>query len=133
MINLVLKALFAHHRPTFPDSLLTLTSPSFPSGHAMASMIFYGLIVYLIAQRVRVWRWRVLAAISAAVLIILIGFSRIYLGVHYLSDVLGGYAAGFVWLAFTITGVETLRRRRQNALHPATASDTPPPQPNGVS
>jgi len=133
LINLVLKALFARERPAFPDPLQTLTSPSFPSGHAMASMIFYGLIVYLIVRRVRVWHWRVLAAITGAVLIILIGFSRIYLGVHYLSDVLGGYAAGFVWLVFTITGVETLRRRRAYAMHPATASDTPPAQTNGVS
>ena len=127
VINLLLKALFARHRPVLPEPLLTLMSPGFPSGHAMASMIFYGLIVYFIVRRVRVWRWRVLAAITGAILIILIGFSRIYLGVQYLSDVLGGYAAGFVWLAFTITGVETLRRRREHTMHPATAADTPPP------
>jgi membrane protein DedA with SNARE-associated domain/membrane-associated phospholipid phosphatase len=126
LINLVLKALFARQRPTVPDPLLTLTSPSFPSEHAMASMIFYGLTVYLVVRRVRVWRWRVLAVLSGALLIILIGFSRIYLGVQYLSDVLGGYAAGFVWLAFTVTGVETLRRR-EHATHLATASHTSPP------
>src|SRR5262245_13873616 len=133
LINLVLKALFARAMPTLPDPLLTLTSPSFPSGHAMASMIFYGLIAYLIVRRVHVWRWRVLAVITGALLIVLIGFSRIYLGVHYLSDVLGGYAAGFVWLVFTLTGVETFRRRRELATHPATASDRPPAQPNSIS
>jgi undecaprenyl-diphosphatase len=127
VLNPVLKALFARQRPLFPDPLVTLTSYSFPSGHAMAAMIFYGLLVYFIIRRVVSWRWRVLAVITGAVLILLIGFSRIYLGVHYLSDVLGGYAAGLVWLAFTITGVET--RRRQYHGHPATVTDPKPPRP----
>ncbi len=112
LLNLALKAFFARQRPLFTDPLFILTSYSFPSGHAMASMIFYGLVVYLIVKRPIAWRWRALATITGAVLILLIGFSRMYLGLHYLSDVLGGYAAGLVWLAFTITGVETFHRQR---------------------
>jgi membrane-associated phospholipid phosphatase/uncharacterized membrane protein YbhN (UPF0104 family) len=133
LINLLLNTLFARHRPTVPDPLLTLTGASFPSGHAMAAMICYGLLVYLSVQRLGAWRWRVLVVVTGVVLIVLIGFSRIYLGVQYLSDVLGGYAAGVVWLAFTMTGIGTLRRRRQYDLQPATAADTSPPQPKGVS
>jgi undecaprenyl-diphosphatase len=112
LINLLLKALFARDRPTFPDPLLTAPGASFPSGHAMAAMIFYGLMMYFGVRWLTAWRWRVLVVVAGTVLIVLIGFSRIYLGVHYLSDVLGGYAAGLTWLAFTITGVETWRRRR---------------------
>jgi membrane-associated phospholipid phosphatase len=112
LINLLLKALFARDRPTFPDPLLTATGASFPSGHAMAAMIFYGLMIYFGVRWLTAWRWRVLVVVIGTVLIVLIGFSRIYLGVHYLSDVLAGYAAGLTWLAFTITGVETWRRRR---------------------
>jgi len=112
LINLLLKALFARDRPTFPDPLVTAIGASFPSGHAMASMIFYGLMIYFGVRWLTAWRWRVLVVVTGTVLIVLIGFSRIYLGVHYLSDVLAGYAAGLTWLAFTITGVETWRRRR---------------------
>jgi membrane-associated phospholipid phosphatase len=112
LINLLLKALFARDRPAFPEPLVTAPGSSFPSGHAMAAMIFYGLMMYFGVRWLTAWRWRVLVVVAGTVLIALIGFSRIYLGVHYLSDVLGGYMAGLTWLAFTITGVETWRRGR---------------------
>lgn len=114
LLDLLLKAIVVRQRPILLDPLLTLTSYSFPSGHAMGSMAFYGLIAYLVIGRVRRWRTRVTISMAAFVLILLIGFSRMYLGVHYLSDVLGGYAAGFVWLVVTITGVETVVRRRRH-------------------
>jgi len=113
ILDLLLKLIVARQRPTLLNPLLTLPDYSFPSGHAMGSMAFYGLLAYLIIRRVPLWRWRVAAAMIASVLILLIGFSRMYLGVHYFSDVLGGYAAGFVWLVITITGVETVVRRRR--------------------
>jgi len=131
LLNLALKAFFARQRPSFSDPLLTLTTYSFPSGHAMASMIFYGLLVYLIVKRTLSWRMCVFVVITGAVLILLIGFSRMYLGLHYLSDVLGGYAAGLVWLAFTITGVETFQHSRRHTPVPAT-TDTQPPRPKVV-
>ena len=132
LLDLPLKAIFARPRPTLPDPLLILLSYSFPSGHAMGSMAFYGLVAYLVIRHVRAWRWRVGVAIATALLVLLIGFSRMYLGVHYLSDVLAGYAAGFVWLVVTITGVETVVRRRQYLSQPDRAP-SPTSAPRNVS
>jgi membrane-associated phospholipid phosphatase len=117
LLDVILKLIFARPRPSLPDPLLALTSYSFPSGHAMGSMAFYGLLAYLAIQRLSTWRWRVAVVIAMVFLILLIGFSRMYLGVHYLSDVLAGYAAGFAWLVITITGVETIIRRRHDLSH----------------
>jgi membrane-associated phospholipid phosphatase len=89
----------------------------------MQSVIFYGLLGYLAMQQIRTWRARVGTIVVEVVLVILIGFSRLYLGVHYLSDVLAGYAAGVVWLACTITGVETVRRYRWDHAHTDTAPE----------
>jgi undecaprenyl-diphosphatase len=132
LLDVLLKIIFARPRPTLPDPLLVLTSYSFPSGHAMGSMAFYGLLAYVVIQRVSIWRWRVAVAIATVLLILLIGFSRMYLGVHYLSDVLAGYAAGFAWLVVTITGVETIIRRR-HYLSQADPSSASPPLPGDLS
>jgi undecaprenyl-diphosphatase len=117
LVNMLLKWLFARPRPMWPHPLVILTSYSFPSGHAMQSVMFYGLLGYLVIPRIASWRTRVWTVVAGVVLVVLIGFSRLYLGVHYLSDVLAGYAAGVVWLAFSITGIETVRRYRQDRAH----------------
>ncbi len=67
------------------------------------------------------WRWRALAVIGLVLILLLVGFSRIYLGVHYLSDVLAGMAVGLAWLALSLSAVETLRRW-QRALAPSRRS-----------
>lgn len=86
---------------------------SFPSGHSMGSLIAYGMLAYVL---VAYWpsgnRHRVAIVTSASVLVILIGLSRLYLGVHYLTDVVAGFAAGTLWLTACVTGVEIARRRR---------------------
>jgi membrane-associated phospholipid phosphatase len=86
------------------------TSYSFPSGHAMESFVAYGMLAYLAVLWLRTWEARVAVICGAALLVVLIGFSRMYLGVHYFSDVIAGYAAGGVWLSALITGAETMRR-----------------------
>ena len=111
LLNVLLKHLFVRPRPHFNNPLLTLTSYSFPSGHTLMATVFYGALCMLIVARVRKWRWRGLAIASAAGLILLVGFSRIYLGVHYLSDVLAAIAEGLAWLAFCLVLVEALERR----------------------
>lgn len=92
-----LKALLQVPRPTL-DPLYIEKLYSFPSGHSMNSFIFYCGLAYLTFHLTRNRRLSVLLSILAAILIFLIGFSRIYLGVHYPSDVIAGYIAGFWWL-----------------------------------
>jgi undecaprenyl-diphosphatase len=112
VLNHLLKVLFARPRPHFEHPLLVETSYSFPSGHAMESFVVYGMLAYFAVLALRSWESRVAAVFGAALLVVLIGFSRMYLGVHYLSDVLAGYAAGGVWLSALITGTETIRRSK---------------------
>lgn len=112
LLNVFVKDAFARPRPTFDDPLLTLHTYSFPSGHALGATVLYGLLAAFAVWKVRACRWRLPAAAAGGLLILLVCFSRIYLGVHYLSDVLGGIAEGVAWLALCMTGVSTLRRRR---------------------
>ena len=67
---------------------------SFPSGHAMMSLVIYGLIGYLLAVRLPRWRWWI--AIGTILIVTIIGFSRLYLGIHWPTDVAAGYAAGLI-------------------------------------
>ncbi len=113
VFNLVLKAAFRRPRPDHSE-ILSSESWSFPSGHAMLSLVAYGMLVYLITVHVPDSARRRLAILAggAAVLILAIGWSRIYLGAHHLSDVLAGYAAGTLWLSVCVSGIEVARRRR---------------------
>lgn len=117
ILSAELKALFARPRPRADDWDLSVfgraidfpASPSFPSGHAVTSVIVFGTLALLVVRMeptVRLRRWTLAAA---AALIGLIGLSRIYLGVHYPSDVLAGYLAGFVWVAFAAFAIEVVR------------------------
>ena len=78
----------------------------------MAATLLYGFLAAFGVRKAQAWRWRVLVVLSAGLLVVLIGFSRLYLGVHYLSDVLAGMAAGSAWLALCWIAVGTLRRHR---------------------
>jgi undecaprenyl-diphosphatase len=111
LLDVALKLLFHRARPSWDVPLLTAHGFSFPSGHAMGSLVAYGMLAYLLVRAARS-RWQKVAPIACAVgLALLIGLSRMYLGVHYFSDVIGGYAAGVVWLATCISGLEVVRRR----------------------
>src|SRR5262249_29981901 len=107
-----LKAIFARARPHFAEPFVVESSWSFPSGHAMGSLIGYGLLAYLLAQVVRPLWARVAVVGTATLLVAAIGFSRLYLGAHYFSDVVGGYAAGAAWLCACISAGEWVRRHR---------------------
>jgi undecaprenyl-diphosphatase len=112
VLNIVIKHLIHRHRPIFEDPILTLTSYSFPSGHAMGSTLLYGMFAATVIWHSRDWRPRALAIGGAASLVAMICFSRVYLGVHYLSDVVAGVLAGLVWLGACLAAVAALRRRR---------------------
>ncbi|MEO8802605.1 MAG: phosphatase PAP2 family protein [Rudaea sp.] len=111
LLNVIIKQLVHRHRPVFNDPILTLTSYSFPSGHAMGSTVLYGVLAAITLWHVRDWRVRVLTIASALFLVVLICFSRIYLGVHYLSDVVAGFLEGIVWLGVCLASVDAVRRR----------------------
>lgn len=119
LLNILLKQFFQRQRPVLENPLVTLSSFGFPSGHTMGATLFYGLLALLIAHSSRwAWSYRIFAFCGAALLIGLVGASRIYLGAHYLTDVLGAIALGLAWLAFCWTGIETVRRWRGRHMIP---------------
>jgi membrane-associated phospholipid phosphatase len=105
-----MKLAFRRDRPSFPDPLATATTYSFPSGHALVSLAVYGALALLLARRLPSTAGRVLVFVGAGVLVAAIGFSRLYLGVHFLSDVLAGFAVGIAWLSLLYVALE-LRER----------------------
>ncbi|MBD2843774.1 phosphatase PAP2 family protein [Paenibacillus sp. IB182496] len=111
LLNYALKALFQRSRPAL-ERLVEAGGYSFPSGHAMVSMCFYGMLGYLAwgAWRSRDRAYGALFFAAGLLLAGLIGFSRIYLGVHYASDVVAGFAAGGTWLLSCIGGLAAIRR-----------------------
>ncbi len=112
LLNLSLKYTFMRARPISDDAILTLASYSFPSGHTAASTLLYGIIAaYLVCLSPRFFvRGAIIAA--AVLMVVLVGASRVYLGVHYASDVLAAVVESCGWLAVCITAISTLRRRR---------------------
>lgn len=115
LLNKFLKYVFHRPRPHFDDPILALTSYSFPSGHTMAATVVYGVLAALLVTKIKRRSFRVLIILSASFLIALVGFSRIYLGAHYLSDVLGAMAEGLAWLALCLTAVYSVWRQRNSA------------------
>jgi undecaprenyl-diphosphatase len=111
LLDGVLKQVFQRPRPAWDAPIVTAHGFSFPSGHAMASLVAYGMLAYLVWRELGRPRGRVALAGCTLVLVLLIGLTRMYLGVHYFSDVIAGYAAGTVWLTACITGLEVVRRR----------------------
>lgn len=112
ILEMTLKGLFQRVRPEpFFDQLIP-ASYSFPSGHALGSFCFFVILAWLIGPRIKrpviTWSIRVMAIILVAA----IGFSRVYLGVHYPSDVLAGYLAGFVWCVTAALGDAFFHRQR---------------------
>jgi membrane-associated phospholipid phosphatase len=112
-LNLFLKHLFHRQRPVLENPLVTLSSFGFPSGHTMGATIFYGVLALSLAHSFHRWQQRVGVACAAAVMVALIGISRMYLIAHYFTDVIGALAIGLAWLAFSWTGMVTLRRKKR--------------------
>jgi undecaprenyl-diphosphatase len=113
LINLGLKEIFARTRPDLAEALRKASGYSFPSGHAMGSMVVLGSLAYVVASLRG--RWRLRSATIAALLtsIVAVGLSRVYLGVHWISDIAAGYAAGMVWLVVATVTFEAFWRIRR--------------------
>ncbi len=112
LLNVLTKHAFGRARPHFADPLLYLSSYSFPSGHVAAATLFYGFLAVFIVTRTNPWRWRVAVPLLAFLFVALVALSRVYLGAHYLSDVLAAFAQSTAWLALCVTAMHTWKRRR---------------------
>jgi membrane-associated phospholipid phosphatase len=113
IFNRLLKDVFEMMRPVVGHMEILEVSNGFPSGHAMMSIVTYGLIAYFISQRQHLRSFHLAGWVSAGLIIFIIGFSRLYLTVHYLSDVLGGWAAGVAWMCLCIWLYQTILARRE--------------------
>ena len=111
-LNDLLKALFHRGRPETATEFIKMESWSFPSGHSMNSLIGFGFVAFLIMEHVADRRARIAIIVATAIVVGLVGFSRLYLGVHYLSDVIAGYLAGAVWLLVCIAALKVAERQR---------------------
>lgn len=100
LLNPLIKLFFGRERPTLPH-LVVENSLSFPSGHALGTMLLWGTVIMLLPRLIRTHSWRLTAQILLGIWIMLVGITRIYLGVHFPSDVLGGYCLGLAWLLMT--------------------------------
>lgn len=109
LLNLVVKQVFQRGRPSFEQPLVTLTTYSFPSGHVVASTVFYGVMAALLLARTASVKRAACMLLSAWCMVVLIGFSRLYLGAHYMSDVLAAFFEGIAWLALCFTAVMAYR------------------------
>jgi undecaprenyl-diphosphatase len=117
----LLKSLFGRRRPDIP-LLKEAQGLSFPSGHAFISVTFYGLLIYFIWKTVKLKWLKWTASILLALFILLIGFSRIYLRVHYPSDVLAGFTTGFLWLVISIWILDRMEKFSKRNVVPVVQS-----------
>jgi len=113
LLNITLKLAFKRVRPEPFFNLATPKSFSFPSGHSLASFCFFGALAVILNARIGSRRLRLVISVTAAVLVLLIGISRIYLGVHYPTDVIAGFCAALIWTGAVKFVEETLVRRRR--------------------
>lgn len=114
LVNTLMKLAFHRARPNLEHPIQSLASYSFPSGHAAGATLFFGILASFIVCRTRAWSWRVAACLAAVTAVLVVSFSRMYLGVHYLSDVLAAMAEGVAWLALCLTGMHTYRTSHES-------------------
>src|SRR5215510_1369425 len=120
ILNISLKLAFQRPRPVPFFNLLAPESYSFPSGHSLASCCFYGALAALLTARMQNKTRKILMWVVATLMFLLIGLSRIYLGVHYTTDVIAGFVAALIWImTIRFVELELARRRRKRALNQA--------------
>ncbi|HXG58783.1 MAG TPA: phosphatase PAP2 family protein [Thermoanaerobaculia bacterium] len=112
LINIELKRSFARARPEVAEMIRQSHGYAFPSGHAMGATVAAGALTYLAFRALQSWSARAAAAAFAATFVLAVALSRVYLGVHWISDVAGGVTAGLIWVAVTTVSYEAVRRIR---------------------
>lgn len=120
VVNRLIKALVDRPRPEVDHEVATAFGKSFPSGHAMSSTVVYGALLLILLPALRHRRARRIAVAAVAALVVVIGSTRLLLGVHFLSDVVGGFVLGLAWLAASVAAFQVWRtdtgRRRSEPL-----------------
>jgi undecaprenyl-diphosphatase len=116
-----LKNLFGRERPLIP-LLESADGLSFPSGHALMSVTFYGMLIYIVWHSIKDQRLKWTLIIGLLAMIHLIGFSRIYLRVHYTTDVLAGWAMGFLWLFISLKSLRQIEKFTRKKINPVVQS-----------
>ncbi|QPF73927.1 phosphatase PAP2 family protein [Roseateles sp. DAIF2] len=109
LLNPALKQVFQRVRPLHEHGLVSESGWSFPSGHSSSATVAYGMLAYL-ALRLLPRRWHLPALLAAAAAIFTVGCSRVFLQVHFASDVLAGFASGLAWLCVSLLSVALARR-----------------------
>ena len=108
LLNRTLKEVFARVRPLHDDTITQAQGFSFPSGHSSGSVVVFGMLAYL-ALRLLPPRWHLPVGLAAVALAFSVGASRVFLRVHFASDVIAGFASGAVWLTVCIVSIELTR------------------------
>jgi undecaprenyl-diphosphatase len=132
VLNVELKDQIRRERPPFHAEAHAF-GYSFPSGHSMGAFVAYGMLAYLLTFAVPQRRIRRAAVGLLVIIILLVGFSRIFLGAHWFTDVIGGFAAGACWLGFCVAGIESVRgmlRTAAKARLTKVAIETLQPEPS---
>ena len=109
---LALKMYFARARPDLAEALRKAVGYSFPSGHAMGTTVVFGALSYLALRMTRPWKQKAGVIAAFYTVIAAVSFSRVYIGVHWMSDIAAGIAAGTVWVGITTVAYEAFRRIR---------------------
>ncbi len=123
LLSTLLKSFFQRARPTVVPHLTEVTSLSFPSGHSMISAVIYLTLGALLASTTKDRKLKAFFLISALLITIMVGLTRIYLGVHFPTDVLAGWCAGTTWALLCVTIARWLRKR--HVIEPATSPEQP--------
>ncbi|MGZ8252572.1 MAG: phosphatase PAP2 family protein [Methylophilaceae bacterium] len=118
ILNTSLKAIFERVRPVHEHGLVVANGWSFPSGHTSGALVTYGIMAYILL-RLTHKQWHPAILVSAVSLVFSIACSRVFLQVHYLSDVIAGALSGLCWLTFTILTIRLLERRHNALVTPA--------------
>lgn len=116
-INVTLKAVFQRERPNLFGDPFGLTSYSFPSGHSLGAMVGFGMLAFVVVRLARHTALKLLALVLATLAILLVGLSRLYFGVHYPTDVVGGFIAGGTWLGVCILLMDTAAWHARRSRH----------------
>jgi membrane-associated phospholipid phosphatase len=113
LLNLELKRYFERARPALAEALRRAHGYSFPSGHAMGSTVVAGALTYLAVRALHSWRQKAAVIAFGITFVLAVAASRVYLGVHWISDIAAGISGGLLWQMTTTLGYETLRRIRR--------------------